>query len=99
MDEYKRKSHADLRLCAAMIGCSAVTAMAAIGLMVFQEHDGAAAAKTGPTAAHATSSQTTPSNALAVGGQARLEGSRTAAVRAGGRQIVRFASVRIGYPT
>ena len=67
MDEYKRKSRADLRLCAAMIGCSAVTAMAAIGLMVFQEHDGAASAKTGPMAAHATSSQTTPSNALAVG--------------------------------
>ncbi len=51
MDEYKRKSRADLRLCAAMIGCSAVTAMAAIGLMVVQEHDGAAAAKTGPMAA------------------------------------------------
>ena len=67
MDEYKRKSRADLRLCAAMIGCSAVTAMAAIGLMVVQEHDGAAAAKTGAMATGATSSQTTPSNALAVG--------------------------------
>ncbi|MGZ5394434.1 MAG: hypothetical protein ACXWZI_16140 [Mycobacterium sp.] len=67
MDEYKRKFRADLRLCAAMIGCSAVIAMAAIGLMVVQEHDGAAAAKTGPMAVGATSSQTTPSNALAVG--------------------------------
>ena len=82
-----------------MIGSSAVLAMAAVGLMVVQEHDGAAVAKTGSTAVDATSSQTTPSNALAVGGQARHEGPRAAAVRAGGRQIIRFASVHIGYPT
>lgn len=53
-DQYQSKFRAGLRLCAAMIGGSAVAAMAAIGLMVAHEHDG---------------------------------------------QIIRFAAIRIGYPT
>ena len=66
-DHYKSKSRADFRLCAAMIGGSAVIAMAAIGLIVAQEHDGAAVAKSGSMTVGATSTQSTPSNAPAVG--------------------------------
>ena len=69
-DQHKSKSRADLRLCAAMIGGSAIVAMGAIGLMVAQEHDGAAEAKApsiAPMSVGATSTQTTPSNAPAVG--------------------------------
>ena len=66
-DQHKSKSRAGLRLCAATIGSSAVVAMAAIGLMVAQEHDGAAVAKSGSMSVGATSTQTTPSNAPAVG--------------------------------
>lgn len=65
--QHKSKSRADLRLCAATIGASAVVAMAAIGLMVAQEHDGAAVAKSNTMSVGATSTQTTPSNAPAVG--------------------------------
>ena len=43
--QHKSKSRADLRLCAAMIGGSAVLAMAAVGLMVAHEHDGYAVEK------------------------------------------------------
>jgi hypothetical protein len=64
---HKSKSRADLKLCAATIGTSAVVAMAAIGLMVAQEHDGAAVAKSTTMSVGATSTQTTPSNAPAVG--------------------------------
>jgi hypothetical protein len=64
--QRKSKSRADLRLCAAMIGTSAVVAMAAIGLMVAQEHDGAAVAKSSTMSVGSTSTQTTPSNAPAV---------------------------------
>jgi hypothetical protein len=42
---HKSNSRADLRLCAAMIGGSAVLAMAAVGLMVAHEHDGYAVDK------------------------------------------------------
>jgi hypothetical protein len=63
----KGKSRADLKLCAATIGTSAVVAMAAIGVMVAQEHDGAAVAKSTTMSVGATSTQTTPSNAPAVG--------------------------------
>ena len=66
-DQYKSKSRADLRLCAAMIGGSAVIAMAAIGLMVAQEHAGDPLAKSGSMTVGATYTQTTPSNAPAVG--------------------------------
>jgi hypothetical protein len=65
--QHKSKSRSDLRLCAAMIGASAVVAMAAIGLMVDQEHDGAAAAKSTTMTVGSTSTQTTPSTAPAVG--------------------------------
>ncbi len=61
-----RKSPAALKLCAATIGCSAVVAMAAIGLMVAEDHDGYAAAKSSPMNVGSTSTQTTPSNAPAV---------------------------------
>jgi hypothetical protein len=64
--QRKSRSRADLRLCAAMIGTSAVVAMAAIGLMVAQEHDGAAVAKSSTMSVGSTSTQTTPSNAPAV---------------------------------
>ena len=43
--QHRSKSRADLRLCAAMIGGSAVLAMAAVGLMVTHEHDGYAVEK------------------------------------------------------
>jgi hypothetical protein len=66
-NQHKGKSRADLRLCAAMIGGSALVAMAAIGLMVAQEHDGSAVAKSGSMSVGATSTQTTPSNAPAIG--------------------------------
>lgn len=65
-DQHKSKRRADLRLCAATIGTSAVVAMAAIGLMVAHEHDGAAVAKSSSMTVGATSTQTTPSNAPAV---------------------------------
>jgi hypothetical protein len=65
--QYKSKSRADLKLCAATIGTSAVVAMAAIGLMVAQEHDGATVAKSNTMSVGGTSTQTTPSNAPAVG--------------------------------
>jgi hypothetical protein len=65
--QHKSKSRADLRLCAAMIGGSAVIAMAAIGLMVGQEHAGDPVAKSGSMTVGATSTQTTPSKAPAVG--------------------------------
>lgn len=65
--QQKSKSRADLRLCAATIGASAMVAMAAIGLMVAQEHDGATEAKSRPMTMGATSTLTTPSNAPAVG--------------------------------
>ena len=66
-DHHKSKSRGDLRLCAAMVGGSALVAMAAIGLMVAQEHDGAAVAKSGSMSMGSTTTQTTPSNAPAVG--------------------------------
>ncbi|MGO4444102.1 hypothetical protein AB4Z42_12185 [Mycobacterium sp. 2YAF39] len=65
--QQKSKSRVDLRLCAATIGASAVVAMTAIGLMVAQEHDGAAVAKSKPITMGVTSTQTTPSTAPAVG--------------------------------
>lgn len=66
-DQHKSKSRADLRLCAAMIGGSAVVAMAAIGLMVAQEHTGDPVAKSSSMmTVGSTSTQTTPSNAPAV---------------------------------
>jgi hypothetical protein len=64
-DQHKSKSRADLRLCAAMIGGSAVVAMAAIGLMVAQEHTGDPVAKSSSMTVGSTSTQTTPSNAPA----------------------------------
>lgn len=64
--QHKSKSRADLRLCAATIGASAVFAMAAIGLMVAQEHDGAPVAKSTTMTVGSTSTQTTPSNAPSV---------------------------------
>jgi hypothetical protein len=42
--QRKSKSRADLRLCAATIGTSAVLAMAAVGLMLAHEQDGYAVA-------------------------------------------------------
>lgn len=67
-DQHKSKSRADLRLCAAMIGGSAVVAMAAIGLMVAQDHDGyPEATKSSSMTVGSTSTQTTPSNAPVVG--------------------------------
>jgi hypothetical protein len=65
--QHKSKFRADLRLCAAMIGASAVVAMAAIGLMVAQDHDGYAVAKSSSMTVGSTSTQTTPSNAPAIG--------------------------------
>jgi hypothetical protein len=50
----KSKSRADLRLCAATIGASAVFAMAAVGLIVAHEHDGNAVA-TSPSTSVGTS--------------------------------------------
>jgi hypothetical protein len=66
MDD-KQRSRAELRLCAAMIGTSALVAMAAIGLMVAHEHDGYAVAKSPSVGVASTSTQTTPSTAPAVG--------------------------------
>lgn len=67
-DQHKSKPRADLRLCAAMIGSSAVVAMAAIGLMVAQEHDGyPEAAKSSSMTVGSTSTLATPSKAPAVG--------------------------------
>ncbi len=63
---HKSNSRADLRLCAATIGTSVIVAMAAIGLMVAQEHDGAAEVKPTAMTVGATSTQTTPSNTPAV---------------------------------
>ncbi len=57
----KSTSHADLRLCAAAIGCSAVVAMAAIGLMVAKDHDGREIANAATMQVGSTSTQTTPS--------------------------------------
>lgn len=65
-DQHKSNSRADLRLCAAMIGASAVFAMAAIGVMVAEEHTGEPVAKSSSMTVGATSTQTTPSNAPAV---------------------------------
>jgi hypothetical protein len=42
--QRKSKFRADLKLCAATIGTSAVFAMAAVGLMVAHEHEGYAVA-------------------------------------------------------
>ena len=67
-NQHKSKARGDLRLCAAMIGGSAVVAMAAIGLMVAQDHDGyAEATKSSSMTVGSTSTQTTPSNAPVVG--------------------------------
>lgn len=65
-DRQKSKPHAAVRLCVATIGASALTAMAAIGLMVAHEHDDAAVAKSSSMTVGSTSTQTTPSNAPAV---------------------------------
>ena len=62
----KSKSSGGLRLCAAAIGASAVVAMAAIGLMVDKEHDGAAVATSSTMNVGATSTETTPSAGPAV---------------------------------
>ncbi len=64
--QRKSKSRAELRLCAATVGASAVLAMAAIGLMAAEEHDGAPVAKSTTMTVGSTSTQTTPSNAPAV---------------------------------
>jgi hypothetical protein len=64
--QHKSKSGADLRLCAATIGASAVVAMTAIGLMVTQEHDGTPVAKSTTMTVGSTSTQTTPPNAPSV---------------------------------
>lgn len=67
-DQHKSKRRADLRLCAAMIGGSAVVAMVSIGLMVGHDHDGyPAATKSSSMTVGSTSTQTTPSNAPSVG--------------------------------
>ena len=64
--QHKSKSRADLRLCAAAIGTSALVAMAAIGLMVAQDHDGYAAATSTTMNVGSTSTETTPPKAPAV---------------------------------
>jgi len=63
--QHKRKSRGDLRLCAAVIGSSVLVAMAAIGVMVAQDHDGYAAA-TSTMNVGSTSTETTPPKAPAV---------------------------------
>ena len=65
--QRKSKSRGDLRLCAAVVGSSALVAMAAIGLMVAQDHDGYGVAKSSTMSIGSTSTQTTPSAAPAVG--------------------------------
>ena len=76
-------------MCAATIGASAVVAMAAIGLMVAQEHDGAAVAKSNTMSVGATSTQTTPSNAPAVGmAKPTMKGPAPLPSGGGRRQIV-----------
>ena len=63
--QHKRKSRGDLRLYAAVIGSSVLVAMAAIGVMVAQDHDGYAAA-TSTMNVGSTSTETTPPKAPAV---------------------------------
>jgi len=63
--QHKSKSRGDLRLCAAVIGSSALVAMAAIGLMVAQDHDGYTAA-TSTMNIGSTSTETTPPSAPSV---------------------------------
>jgi hypothetical protein len=63
--QHKGKSRGDLRLCAAVIGSSALVAMAAIGLMVAQDHDAYTAA-TSTMNIGSTSTETTPPKGPAV---------------------------------
>ena len=64
--QHTSKSSGGLRLCAATIGASAVVAMAAIGLMVAQEHDGDSVAKSTTMTIGSTSTETTPSTGPAI---------------------------------
>jgi len=66
--DIKRKStfRTDLRLCAAVIGSSAVVAMAAIGLMVAKDHDGYEIANAATMHAGSTGTVTTPSSGPSV---------------------------------
>jgi hypothetical protein len=66
-DQPTSKSRAGLRLCAAMVGASAIVAMAAIGLMVAQEHVGDPTAKSSTMTIGSTTTQTTPTTVPVVG--------------------------------
>lgn len=59
--QRKSKSRGGVRLCAAMVGGSAVVAMAAIGLMAAHDQDGYAVAKTPTMQIGSTTTPTTPS--------------------------------------
>ncbi len=65
--QHRYNARGELRICLATIGASAVAAMAAIGLMVAQEHDGTAVAKSSSMTVGGTSKQTTPPNTPTVG--------------------------------
>ncbi len=61
------KTRTHIKLCAAVIGGSAVVALAGLGVSIGQDAGGDAVAKSSSMTVGATSTQTTPSSAPATG--------------------------------
>jgi hypothetical protein len=64
---HQSKRSAPVKMCAAVIGGSAMVALAALGVAIGQESGGAAEAKSSSMSVGGTTTQTTPSAAPATG--------------------------------